>query len=229
VSAGSPAWTTVTVTGTVADLHGRDPVPGTGRLVELMRPTGPALVLGSAQRDDVIDAAAVAARGLAVARRRSGGGAVLVDPASCCWLDLVVPRGDPLWDDDVVRSFGWVGEAWAAGLRSLGVAAAVAPAPRPADAASRLVCFAGLGAGEVLVEGRKAVGLSQRRTRGHARYQCLANTGGSAPGAVLDLLAVPGGADRDSLRAALAAGATAVAVDAGALAAAVVAHLPGRS
>ena len=36
---------------------------------------------------------------------------------------------------------------------------------------SRLVCFDGLGAGEVTVGGRKAVGISQRRTRGWARLQ----------------------------------------------------------
>jgi lipoate-protein ligase A len=226
VNAGA-AWTTVTVTGTVAELHRRDPVAGSGRVVELMQPTAPALVLGSAQRDDVVDAAAVAARGLAVARRRSGGGAVLVDPASCCWLDLVVPRGDALWDDDVVRSFGWVGETWAAALGSLGVAATVAPAPRPPDDAGRLVCFAGLGAGEVLVGGRKVVGLSQRRTRGHARFQCMAYTGDLLPGAVLDLLAVPDGWARAALRAAVDQGATGVAADPAALAEAVVAHLPG--
>src|SRR5690606_24455396 len=37
---------------------------------------------------------------------------------------------------------------------------------------SRLVCFAGLAPGEVTVEGRKVVGVSQRRTRTSARFQC---------------------------------------------------------
>ena len=37
---------------------------------------------------------------------------------------------------------------------------------------SKLVCFDGVGAGEVLVGGRKLVGLSQRRTRHAARLQC---------------------------------------------------------
>ncbi|MGH9041248.1 MAG: hypothetical protein ACRDZ3_13570, partial [Acidimicrobiia bacterium] len=36
-----------------------------------------------------------------------------------------------------------------------------------------VVCFAGLGPGEVTdAAGRKVVGLSQRRTRGHTRFQC---------------------------------------------------------
>ncbi len=37
---------------------------------------------------------------------------------------------------------------------------------------SSLVCFAGLGPGEVTVDGRKLVGISQRRTRAGARFQC---------------------------------------------------------
>jgi hypothetical protein len=36
----------------------------------------------------------------------------------------------------------------------------------------RQVCFAALGSGEVTISGAKAVGLSQRRTRAGARYQC---------------------------------------------------------
>jgi hypothetical protein len=34
------------------------------------------------------------------------------------------------------------------------------------------VCFAGLAAGEVIVDGAKVVGISQRRTRAGARFQC---------------------------------------------------------
>ena len=37
---------------------------------------------------------------------------------------------------------------------------------------SELVCFAGLGPGEVTVGGAKVVGMSQRRTRAAARFQC---------------------------------------------------------
>ena len=36
---------------------------------------------------------------------------------------------------------------------------------------SRLVCWDSLGAGEVVVDGRKAVGISQRRTRDRIRLQ----------------------------------------------------------
>jgi hypothetical protein len=37
---------------------------------------------------------------------------------------------------------------------------------------SRHVCFAGIGPGEVLDGQAKLVGVSQRRTRRHARFQC---------------------------------------------------------
>jgi hypothetical protein len=42
------------------------------------------------------------------------------------------------------------------------------------SALSDVVCFAGLGPGEVTIGGRKAVGISQRRTREAARFQCVA-------------------------------------------------------
>ena len=47
------------------------------------------------------------------------------------------------------------------------------PAP-PATAWSKLVCFAGLGPGEVTVAGAKVVGMGQRRTRAGALFQCAA-------------------------------------------------------
>jgi hypothetical protein len=37
---------------------------------------------------------------------------------------------------------------------------------------SSLVCFDGFGPGEVLLDGRKLVGMSQRRTRTASRLQC---------------------------------------------------------
>ena len=37
---------------------------------------------------------------------------------------------------------------------------------------SSMICFDGVGAGEVLVDGRKLVGISQRRMRHAARLQC---------------------------------------------------------
>ena len=158
------------------------------------RPTVPTLVLGSAQSDDVVDRAACARAGVAVARRRSGGGAVLVEPGRVLWLDVLIPVDDPRWDRDIARAFIWLGEAWADALASLGVATAmVHPGPVVRRRWSDLVCFGGLGAGEVtLGRGPKLVGLSQRRTRVGARFQCAA-LGAWDPGSLVDLLVLDAG------------------------------------
>ena len=82
-------------------------------------------MLGSTQREDVVDRAALAAAGVDLVRRRSGGGAVLVEPERTVWIDVDVPVGDPLWSADVGRSFGWLGRTWAAALGALGLPAEV--------------------------------------------------------------------------------------------------------
>ena len=93
------------------------------RAVHVFEVERPALVLGSAQPDDVVDRAACAAAGVEVVRRRSGGGAVLLEPGGVVWVDVELPRGDPLWDDDVGRAAWWLGERWAVALADLGVTA----------------------------------------------------------------------------------------------------------
>jgi hypothetical protein len=103
-----------------------------------------------------------------------------------------VPRGDPLWDDDVGRAAAWLGRVWAAALGRLGVPATVHDGGLVRTAWSALVCFAGWGPGEVAVGGRKAVGLAARRTRAGARFQCgLARHWDPAP--LLDLLTLDQG------------------------------------
>lgn len=157
--------------GSAADLHGLEPT-GAVREVWWLEVDRPALVLGSAQPVEAADADACAAAGVEVVRRRSGGGAVLMLPGEIVWLDVIVPRDDPQWDDDVGRSMWWVGEAWATALRAVGVDdVAVHRGPQVRSTWSSLVCFDGLGAGEVTVAGAKAVGISQRRTRSWARMQ----------------------------------------------------------
>jgi len=128
-----------------------------------------ALVLGSTQPDAVADAAACAAAGVEVVRRRSGGGAVLLDPGGAVWVDVEVPRGHRRWHDDVGRAAWWVGEAWAAAVGGV-----VHRGGLVAGRWGRLVCFAGLGPGEVTAApgGPKVVGIAQRRTRAGARFQC---------------------------------------------------------
>jgi lipoate-protein ligase A len=146
------------------DLHTREAPPG--RTVTLCRATGAAVVLGSTQPWSDIDESRAAAAGLSVVRRRSGGGAVLVEPGSLVWVDVGLARGDPLWQEDVAVSFLWLGDAWGRALGALGVPGATVHHGRlRAGPWSRGLCFAGLGPGEVTVGGRKLVGLSQRRHR----------------------------------------------------------------
>ncbi len=136
-----------------------------------MRPVAGAVVLGSGQRPGVVDAAAARRRNLPILRRRSGGGVVLVSPADLLWVDVLVPRGDPLWHPDVGRAFVWLGRAWQHALAECGVSGEVHQGAYEAGRWGSLVCYAGRGPGEVFVEGRKVVGLSQRRSGTFVRFQ----------------------------------------------------------
>lgn len=135
----------------------------------------PALVLGSSQQEAAADLDACSRAGVDIVRRRSGGGAVLLWPGESVWLDVLLPHGDPLWLDDVGRAVWWLGEVWAATLGALGAdAVSVHRGPMLPSPWTPEVCFAGTGPGEVLDRaGRKLVGISQRRTRAGARFQCL--------------------------------------------------------
>lgn len=157
----------------------------------LLEPIAPAVALGSAQRfaGAGIDAHGIDAHGIEVVVRRSGGGAVILEPGVSLWIDVVLPRHDPLWDDDVSRSAHWLGQAWVQALASLGVGAAVHKGPTDRHALARAACFAGLGPGEVVHEGRKLVGISQRRTRDGARFQCVAYTATPNTDLLVDVLA----------------------------------------
>lgn len=162
-------WEVSIESGSAAELHAAEVPMSPGRLLRVCEPVRPAVVLGSSQTPDLVDRDAADAAGVEIARRRSGGGAVHVTPDDDVWLDILVPAGDPLAVDDVGRAFWWLGEVCA------GVVAGTGSTPRihrggwEPGAAGKLVCFAGLGPGEVTVAGRKVVGISQRRTRGWSR------------------------------------------------------------
>jgi len=152
----------------------------------------PVLVLGSSQRDEVVDRERAAARGVEVVRRRSGGSAVLVEPGAAVWIDVTIPAGDPLWDNDVGRAFHWLGAAWAEVLDGAGVDCRWYDGPMRKTPWSASVCFAGLGPGEVTVGGRKVIGLSQRRVREAVLFQCCVARRWE-PERLLDLLALSDG------------------------------------
>jgi len=166
--AGQLNWAVSRHVGDAGAFHAL--TPDARRQVLVFEPGVPALVLGSAQPDGAVDRRVAEALGIAVVRRRSGGGAVLMMPGEIVWIDLVIGAGDPLWDDDVGRSMHWVGDAWA---RALG-RGEVHRGPMRRTAWSAEVCFAGTGPGEVVdATGAKLVGISQRRTRHSARFQTM--------------------------------------------------------
>jgi lipoate-protein ligase A len=164
--------------GAVRELHELDPLAAVGDAatpaaeVWWLQPDDAALVLGSRQTPDIVDTDECARLGLDVVRRRSGGGAVLVVPDQLVWIDIVAPPGAA--PDDVRGSMVWAGELWRRALApSVGDAGALSvhTGSMERTAWCDLVCFAGIGPGEVLLDGRKLVGLSQRRTRNGTRIQ----------------------------------------------------------
>jgi lipoate---protein ligase len=165
----------VSAVGDVGDIGGfGKPGFGGSRLVRVHTVTRPAIVLGAAQQEAVIDREAAEANGIAVVRRRSGGGAVWLDAASVSWIDVTIGVTDPLWDADVGRAFWWLGELWADSLRTYDPSAdlAVHQGALLGNEWSKLVCFAGLGPGEVSLGGHKVIGIAQKRTREGALFQC---------------------------------------------------------
>lgn len=109
--------------------------------------------------------------------------------AAMLWVDVVLPPG--IAPDDVRGSMVWIGERWC------DVLASVVDAPLTVhrggmvrSAWSDLVCFAGVGPGEVMIGPDKLVGLSQRRTRRGIRVQGLVY-GASAAGEYRPVLRDP--------------------------------------
>lgn len=167
-------WEFLELSGAAGEIHDWQPDHFTRR-VNFCRVTAPALVLGSTQPEASIDRGQLDRSGLELARRRSGGGAVLVRPGSVLWVTVDLPAGDPLWQDDLGRSFLWLGQAWAHALVAAGAESPEVHLGAPVRTEwSSTLCFAGLGAGEVRVAGRKAVGLAQRRVRQGAMFHCAA-------------------------------------------------------
>lgn len=111
----------------------------------------PALVLGRAQRRLVTGGP------LPVRWRASGGGAVLAGP----WLlraALRLPRQHPALQRGPTAAAHWFGQIHLDWLRAQGIAGA---ALHTGALRSHWACFAGVGPGEVLVDGRKLAGVAQ--------------------------------------------------------------------
>jgi lipoate-protein ligase A len=199
-------WRVERSTGTAAALLEPWPPPDEqgDPVVRLSRVRGRALVLGSTQDAALVDRGRAGSVAVDVVRRSTGGGAVLVDTDAQVWIDLWLPRGHDRWDDDIIDAALWVGDTWVQALEGLGAEVlAVHRGPLAGTAWSGLVCFAGLGPGEVTANaptagvgagqsqnpGPKVMGLAQRRSRAGARFHTTAPLSWD-PLPLLDLLTV---------------------------------------
>jgi lipoate-protein ligase A len=129
----------------------------------VVQPLRSTVVLGSAQSIDLLDGPTLG--DTPVRRRRGGGGLVLLQPDDI-WVDWWIPASDSRWSHDVHVSSLMAGTWWAEVLREVTPGnVTVHDGPLEGDPAFRLVCFAGRGPGEVFVDARKAVGVTQWRVR----------------------------------------------------------------
>jgi lipoate---protein ligase len=146
-----------------------------GRVALAREVERPVLVLGSTQPTELVDGPAMRGRGIELARRRGGGGAVYLEPGAQLWVDAWVPRDDPLWILDVSAAAEWVGRWWMDALGGFGLSGFSVHAGRAAPGElGDLVCFAGRGPGEMFHGARKVVGLSQWRAREGALFSSCA-------------------------------------------------------
>jgi lipoate-protein ligase A len=173
----------------------------------------PTLVLGSTQPADLVSPAALRDRSVELVRRRGGGGAVYLEPGSHLWIDAWIPREDVLWAHDVSVAAEWVGQWWVEALVRVGVGGqaglSVHTGRSVPGALGDLVCFAGRGPGEVFVDDRKIVGVSQWRSREGALFSSCAYVEWDAE-PLLDLLSFD-----EVKRSGLAVGLRGVAVGVG--------------
>jgi lipoate-protein ligase A len=172
-------------------------------------PTDIALVLGAGQPLATLDLDACAQAGATVYRRLSGGTTVLLDSA-VLGLDLALPPGHPLCCSDVTESYRFVGEAWERALRRLGMPATLVDVPTaraarrddPLSRLAQLACFGSLSPYEIMVDGRKLVGLAQVRRRQGTLFQASLQyvAGVDLLAAVLQLSSVERSQVREALR-----------------------------
>jgi lipoate-protein ligase A len=191
--ADRPAWSVEHRVADAAALHAPWPAAERRAMRQLRwsRVSHPAVVLGSTQDPRSIDTSEAARQGLEVVRRSTGGGAVLVRPDAQVWFDAWLPQDDPLWEDDVVVSARWMGSVWERALREMGVLEVVVhTGGLVRTPLSDLVCFAGVGPGEILVGGRKLVGIAQRRTRDGSWFHTSAPLRWD-PQPLVDILVLP--------------------------------------
>ncbi len=156
----------------------------------IVRSAEPTFVLGGSQSLEVLDQDK--RQRVAVRRRRGGGGVVLLQPDDV-WIDWWLPAEDFRWSSDVHVTSNRVGEWWRQVLTEhLESAVFLHEGPLQGDPAWRVACFAGRGPGEIFVDDRKAVGITQWRVREGVFVSSVLHAQSS--GALIELLSdVPDG------------------------------------
>lgn len=153
------------------DIQPNDPAALSWSLAETA-----ALALGFSQQQTILNPETV--QSLPIYHRRAGGTAVLVG-SHLLGLDVILPAGHPLILPDIVESYRWLGEAWVAALRLLGIQTRVVspteahaqrallkqPQTRDYELLMQRACYGILSPYEVVVKQRKVVGLDMIRRR----------------------------------------------------------------
>lgn len=170
MSLASKEWKSHIWRGSAADFHSLD--LAMDRAVWSCMVSAPALILGSTQNEGDVDSALASTQGIDIVRRRSGGGVVYVHPDTSIWCDITIPRDDVLWNDDVSTSMLWLGQVFVEALTPW-LTTSVYRNEFMVGQDGREVCFASTSPGEVFADASKVVGISQRRTREGARFQCV--------------------------------------------------------
>lgn len=160
----------------------------------------------------VVDLERCAAAGVEVLARRAGGGALLLDAHMLCGA-IAVPTAQVSMD--VTEAYRWLGELLVRGLARVGVSArTVEVAEARADVAALRAtetslaqtllqtCYGALSPYEIVVEGRKLVGLAQVRRRDATLFQIGVLLRDQSP--LADFLCVADEPAREQLRAELA-------------------------
>jgi len=155
---GRPGWENMALDQTLLDL-----AAGEGRgFLRLYRWDPACLSFG--RNEPALrryDREAIERQGLATVRRPTGGRAVW--HADEVTYAVAAPAGAL---GSLAEAYRRIHEVLAAAIRALGAEALLAGAPARASGVDAGACFASPAGGEVLVDGRKAVGSAQLRERG---------------------------------------------------------------
>jgi lipoate-protein ligase A len=177
----------------------------------------PAIVVGLGLRNrltEIVDVGYCQATGVDVFDRRAGGGVVLVDGHMVCGA-VCVPQPDHGAGNDLVESYRWLGDRLVSRVQALGIntarrvevdearadVRALRAIDDPVAALLLKTCFGALSPHEIVVGGRKLVGLAQIRRRHAALFQFGILVRDQSP--VADYLIVSEQSTRARLRAEL--------------------------